>query len=288
MIELAPFSFAETRQEFQSVFFNALAGDELPDPSAWVKALEPRSELGDIHAYWLKGGYPKPWLKSRPQFRRTWCENYVRTYLERDIGRLFPGLAHDRFRRFVRMMGELSGTILNYADIARALAVSQPTVRDYMDIAHGTFVWRHLPAFAGSSLKRVVRHPKGYLRDTGLLHHLLRVHDIDTLLGHPAMGHSWECMVIEEILRGLNDRGIASEAYHYRTSAGAEIDLVLEGNFGLVPIEIKYRQTLDRRDVQTIRRFVDEHRCRMGIVINNDERARLYDERIIGVPFACL
>jgi predicted AAA+ superfamily ATPase len=287
LVEMAPFSFAETRQAFDSAFFDALQAG-----TGALRTLEhelrPRATLTDIHAYWMQGGYPEPWMKPRPHFRSAWRENYVQTYLHRDVARLFPGLDHDRFRRFLHMLGALSGTILNYSDVARALAVSQPTARDYVEIAHGTFVWRRLPAYAGNPLKRAVKHPKGYLRDTGLLHHLLRIPDLDTLLSHPAVGQSWEGMVIEEILRGLNARGIPFEASHYRTGAGGEVDLVLEGNFGLLPIEIKHAQTVRGRDLQAIENFMADTRCPFGLVINNDEHPRRYTERVLGVPFACL
>jgi predicted AAA+ superfamily ATPase len=285
IVEMAPLSFAETGQTSASAFFDALrtgriAATDLAD------ALRPNATLAEIHQYWMQGGYPEPWLKTSPRFRKVWFENYVRTYLQRDVARLFPGLDHDRFRQFLHMLGSLSGTILNYADVARTLAVSQPTARDYVEIAHGTFVWRRLPAYAGNPLKRAVKHPKGYLRDTGLLHYLLRIPDLDALLGHPAMGKSWEGLVVEELLRGLNGRGIAFDASHYRTAAGGEVDLVLEGDFGLIPIEIKHTQTVRIQELQALDNFITDFKCAFGLVVNNDERPRFYTERILGVPFA--
>ena len=137
-------------------------------------------------------------------------------------------------------------------------------------------------------MKRTVRHPKGYLRDTGLLHHLLRIADVDMLLGHPAVGRSWEGMVIEEILRALNGRGEDFDAYHYRTGAGGEIDLVLEGGFGLIPIEIKHSQSVRAQELQAMQNFICDCKCRCGLVINNDVTPRLYTDRIMGVPFSCL
>jgi hypothetical protein len=105
-------------------------------------------------------------------------EQYIQTYLFRDVKRLFPGLDDVRFRRFLEMLGGLSGRALNYAEVARALAVSQPTARDYFEIAHGTFLWRAIPAYTWNVVKRVVKHPKGYVRDSGLLHALLRIPDV--------------------------------------------------------------------------------------------------------------
>lgn len=287
VVEMAPLSFAETRQSFDSAFFDLLQAGRV-QAADLAAALHPRAKLAEIHDYWLWGGYPEPWLKSRPGFRKAWRENYVRTYLQRDVARLFPRLDHARFRQFLGMLGHLSGTILNYSDVARTLAVSQPTARDYVEIAHGTFVWRRLQAHMGNPLKRAIKHPKGYLRDTGLLHHLLRIPDGDALLSHPAMGRSWEGMVIEEILRGLAGRGIACEATHYRSAAGGEIDLVLHGDFGLIPIEIKHTQTVRPPDLQTLAHFVADTHCAFGLVINNDEQPRFYTERLLGVPFSCL
>ena len=100
------------------------------------------------------------------------------------------------------------------------------------------------------------------------------------------MDHSWEGMVIEEIVRGLNSLGLSYDYYHYRTGGGAEVDLVLEGEFGLLPIEIKYGQKVALRELRSIKDFVREHECRYGLVINNDERVRLYDTNLVGVPFA--
>jgi uncharacterized protein len=286
-IEMAPFSLAETRGTSDSPFFTMLSGGKADFPAV-LDLLVPRFSLKEIHRFWFQGGYPEPWLRKAAGFAETWQENYVRTYLQRDVARLFPRLDHARFRRFLHMLGGLSGTVINHSELARALAVSQPTARDYLDIANGTFVWRHLPAYAGRPLKRLVKHPKGFVRDTGLLHHFLRIPDLQALLHHPVMGRSWEGMVIEEILRNLNARGIPFSASHYRTGAGGEIDLVLEGNFGLVPIEIKHAQTIRMAELQALSQFLTDRDCPWGIVINNDERPRRYTERILGIPFSCL
>jgi len=174
------------------------------------------------------------------------------------------------------------------SQLARLLDISQPTAKDYFRIAHGTFLWRTLPAFSKNVSKRVSRHPRGHLRDTGLLHHLLQIPNHSRLLAHPQMGHSWEAMITEEILRALNAAGIGYAAHYYRTAAGAEVDLVLEGKFGLIPFEIKHAQSVSPRQLRPIRDFVEEFGCPFGIVVNRDEKPRRYDEKIIGLPFALL
>lgn len=286
IIEMAPFSFAETNGHLHSPFAALLA--EQASAAELVDQLQPRAELAAVHTYWFSGGYPEPWLKKNKRFRSVWMEQYARTYVYRDIARLFPRLDANRFQLFVQFLANLSGTIINYSEVARALGVSQPTARDYFEIAHGTFLWRHLPAYEKNAVKRVVKHPKGHMRDSGLLHHFLRLPDLNALLSHPNMGRSWEGMVAEEILRALAAEGLSFDAYHYRTGGGAEVDLVLEGEFGLLPIEIKYAQTIDQRALRALRDFVSERDCPFGIVINNDERVRRYDENLLGIPFLYL
>jgi hypothetical protein len=100
------------------------------------------------------------------------------------------------------------------------------------------------------------------------------------------MGPSWESMVIEEILRQLSALGVGFDPYFYRTSAGAEVDLVVEGGFGVIPVEVKYGSVVGLRDLRSVRDFVAEHDCRLGVVVNNDTVPRLLDERIVGVPFS--
>lgn len=286
IIEMAPLAWSEVHPP-KGPSFASLLADRKAAAADFV-ALKPRADLKAVHDYWFRGGYPEPWLKGPGRFRELWMDQYVRTYLYRDVARLFPGLDQNKFRLFLQMMGGLSGTIINYSDVARALGISAPTVRDYFEIAHGTFVWRRLPPYEKNAVKRIVKHPKGHLRDSGLLHYLLRIPDVRALTGHPQVGRSWESMVIEEILRQLTCAGASFDPYFYRTAAGAEVDLVLEGDFGLVPVEIKHTQTLDPRKLVSLKDFVRERRCRMGLVINNDHAPRLYDENIVGVPFACL
>jgi hypothetical protein len=288
VIEMAPFSWEEVTETTARDSFLTRLEHRKTKPVDLIGALKPRGSFARAHEFWLRGGFPEPWLNPGAQFHSRWVEQYIQTYLFRDVKRLFPGLDDVRFRRFLELLGGLSGRVLNVADVARALGVSQPTARDYFDIAHGTFVWRTLPAFTHDVVKRVVKHPKGYLRDSGLLHALLRIPDMDALLSHPQSGASWEGMVVEEVLRQLGARGIAHEYSYYRTSAGAEVDLVVEGNFGRVAIEVKHTSAVGARDLRPLRDFVADHKARVGVVINNDVEPRQYEERLIGMPFAWL
>jgi uncharacterized protein len=286
-IELAPFSWSEVHPAPPGPTFVELLAD-LDAPAARFVELQARGDIQQVHDYWLRGGYPEPWLRASHRFGATWMTQYVRTYLERDLGRLFPGLDPNRFRLFLQHLAGLSGTIINQAEVARGLGVSPPTARDYFEIAHGTFLWRRLPPYVKNPTRRLVKHFKGHLRDSGLLHRLLHLTSRDTMLGHPQAGRSWEGMVIEEILRQLEWRGVDCDSFFYRTSAGAEIDLVLEGEMGLVAVEIKQAHVADRRRLATLREFVRERGCRLGIVVTNDREPRLLDERIVAIPFSHL
>lgn len=286
IIEMAPFAWSEVRPARGLAFARLLA--DRKTKAADFETLKPRGGLRAVHDYWFRGGYPEPWIKKTDRFRQIWMDQYIRTYLYRDVARLFPSLDQSKFRLFLQMLGSLSGSVINYSDVGRALGISAPTVRDYFEIAHGTFIWRRIPPYEKNAMKRIVKHPKGQLRDSGLLHYLLRIPDIDALLGHPQVGRSWEAMVSEEIIRQLICVGASFDYYFYRTSAGAEVDLVLEGDFGLVPVEIKHSQSIEPRDLRSLKDFMHEHRCRMGLLINNDTTPRLYEENIISVPMAFL
>jgi uncharacterized protein len=285
IIEISPFSMAEAYEQPVPAFYKYI--QERRPPQDFLK-LNATTTLEQNKQYWLRGGYPEPWIKNNPRFSTLWMQNYLQTYADRDIARLFPNLNRDKFRLFIQMLGQLSGTIINYSDVARTLGISQPTAREYFHIAHDTFIWRHIPAYEKNAGKRIVKHPKGYLRDTALLHFVLHINDPDTLQTHPQMGHSWESLVTENLLRELNTLGTHYNYYHYRTGAGAEVDLILEGEFGLLPIEIKYGQTINQKYLRALKDFIETYQCQYGIVINNDEQPRQYDEKIIGVPFSCL
>ena len=286
LAELAPLSLAEAHGLPASPIYAMLAGRASPADIA--AAARPRLDLRQVLGHWFHGGYPEPWISDDPEFRRLWQRNYLDTYLMRDIGALFPNLNRDRYRQLILLLSNLSGSILNNADIARSLGVSEPTVRDWLAIAHGTYLWRHLPAWGGSPHKQLVRHPKGWLRDSGLLHRLLQVPDADALATHPLAGRSWESHVVEQLLRGFAAHGSQVTPSHLRTRGGAEIDLILEGEFGTLPVEIKLGARIEPRALRALDAFVAEQGCRLGLVINNDEKPRLLTERIVSIPAASL
>lgn len=286
IIELSQFSLSEAYDHPNSDFFNLILSRATPETI--TENLRTSVDIKDVHDYWFRGGYPEPWIKNSRKFNKLWTANYIKTYLERDIISLFPGLNRQKYKLFLQMLSNLSGTIINYSTVARTLGISQPTAREYFQIAHGTFIWRNLPSYEKNASKRIVKHPKGYLRDTGLLHFLLHQHSLSDLLVHPGMGSSWEALVIENIIRGFNNQGAYFDSFYYRTSSGAEVDLVLEGEFGLLPFEIKYGQSVALCELRGLKDFIEERNCPFGIVINNNDKIIMYDEKIIGIPFGFL
>lgn len=286
ILELSPFTLSEAY---------GLPPSRIPDlirestPSEeWPKLVKVRLEPGQVQAFWMQGGYPEPWLEGKDRFRKIWFENYLQTYVRRDLQGLFPGLNPERYRQFLQILAGVSGSINNYSEVARTLGVSVPTAREYFRIADGTFLWRHLPAYERTPHKRIVKHPKGYFRDAGLAHFLLHLNNLRDLRAHTRMGFSWEAFAAEQLILALRNAGLVFDAFHFRTGGGTEIDLVLEGDFGVLPVEIKYSQTVDQSALKSLKEFAKERSSRLGLVLNNDDRVRVYGDGIVGVPMGCL
>lgn len=192
---------------------------------------------GKVERLWLRGGFPRSLLAEDDAQSWDWRGDFIGTFLERDVPELGPRLPAVQARRLWTMLAHSQGEQLNMARLAASLALSGQTVGRYLDVLADLFMVRRLPPWSGSSRKRLVKAPKVYVRDSGLLHRLALIEDTEALLGHPLCGHSWEGFVIEQLLGVLTDRWQAS---FYRTSAQAEIDLVLEGpNRRVLAIEIK-------------------------------------------------
>jgi len=152
----------------------------------------------------------------------------------------FPGINPHNFRLFIQTLSFHSGRIINQSDIARALEVSSVTSKGYLEIIHNTFIWRNLRSYEKNKLKKVQKMPKGFFRDQGILHHLLKINSLDNLLIHPVAGFSFESFVAEEIIRGFQCTLTAGIDFHfYRTRDKSEIDLIIDAPFGVIPIEIK-------------------------------------------------
>lgn len=186
---------------------------------------------------WLRGGFPDSFLARTEEDSRAWRENFIRTFLERDVPRLGLLLAPETLRRFWTMVAHYHGQIWNASDIGRSMGVSHHTANGYLDALVGTFVVRRLQPWFENLGKRLIKSPKVYIRDSGILHSLLRLSDRDAVLSHPKLGASWEGFALEQVLSVIGERDV----YLYGTHGGAELDLVALRNGKKWGIEFKYR-----------------------------------------------
>lgn len=198
------------------------------------------SEVADLDRLWLRGGFPESFLAKSLSASDRWRRDFIRTYLERDIPQLGPRIPAETLRRFWTMLAHHQGGLLNAATLARNLAVSGKTIANYLDLFVDLLLVRRLPPWHANVGKRLVRSPKVFVRDTGLLHNLLGIVDTESLLGHPIVGASWESFVVENIMSSV---GPGVEGHFYRTAAGAEIDLVLISP-GEPPVAIEIKRSL--------------------------------------------
>lgn len=178
-----------------------------------------------LDALWLRGGFPQSLLAASDEASLRWRADFIRTYLERDIPQLGPRIPAETLRRFWTMLAHQQGGLLNAAALARALAVDGKTVAAYLDLLVDLLLVRRLAAWHGNVRKRLVKAPKVYVRDSGLAHALLGIGEREGLLAHPVAGASWEGLAIESLIAAA-PQGTAP--YFFRTSAGAEIDLLLK------------------------------------------------------------
>lgn len=183
------------------------------------------SEVGtkSLRALWWRGGFPRSFLASSDEESRQWREDFIQTFLERDLRRFGVLVAPMALRRFWNMAAHYHGQIWNASEIGRSLGEAHTTVKRHLDVLCGAFVMRQLPPWFENLGKRQVKSPKVYLRDSGLLHALLGIPSFAALEAHPKLGASWEGFAVEEVLRLTGDR----EAYFWNTQGGAELDLLV-------------------------------------------------------------
>ena len=184
---------------------------------------------------WLRGGFPRSYLARTLRDSGVWRRDLMRTVVERDVPQLGSALPAQALQRFWGMLAHVHGNTWNAADPARSLAVSEPTVRRYLDLLSGLLVVRQLPPWHENLSKRQVRAPKVYVRDSGLLHQLLGIRTERELMGHPRLGASWEGFAVEEAIAALEPEA----AYFWATHAGAELDLLLLKDGRRLGVEVK-------------------------------------------------
>ena len=284
-VEMWPFKQGEFYQVALSPLYEKIIDDNTK--ASDFLSLKPVCSPSQAIKLWHKGGFPEPLIEgeNNPNFYKHWMENYIADYVSRDIRGLFPRLNIHNFRRFLTLLAQFSGHQLNMSNIARSLEVSVSTVKDYLDIIHQTFLWRNLEPYTKNPLKKVQKANKGFFRDQGLLHYYLKIKDVDKLLLHPVAGFSFESFVIEEIIRGLQSTMTTQLNFnYYRTKDKSEVDLIIEGDFGVIPIEVKLGSTIKKQSLYALENFISDMKCNYAIVINRGKRIELLSEKIIQIP----
>ncbi len=207
------------------------------------------NELPDeisLQTHWFRGGFPDALLAPTDTVCSRWLESLIKTFIERDVRLLGYELAPAALIRLITVLTSVHGNLLNIADLSRTLGISQPTVKNYLDILEGAFLITRLQPYAANTTKRLVKTPKLYIRDSGILHRLSNINSNETLLNNILAGASWEGYVIEQIRRATFNRW---EYYFYRTQKGAETDLLLiapNGKKIIVEIKLNNSPTVSR------------------------------------------
>ena len=178
----------------------------------------------ETNRLWVRGGFPDSFLARSNRSSLRWRQDFIRTYLERDVPMLGPRIAAETLRRFWTMLAHHQSGLLNAADFARGLGLDSKTIANYLDLLVDLLLVRRLEPWHSNSAKRLVKSPRVYVRDSGLVHALLGLGDEEAVLGHPVAGGSWEGFVIENLIAAAPEGSVAN---FYRTAAGAEIDLLI-------------------------------------------------------------
>jgi len=246
------------------------------------------AELAPVHRVsdrWFWGGYPPVHALRGHRARTEWLDSYVSTFLERDLPALGVRLPAQRLRMLWTMLTHIHGSIGNVADLARSLAVSPHTVSDHLDVLESTFMIRRLRPFYANVQKRLTKSPKLYVRDTGLLHFLAGLREPRELLTWPRLGHSFEGLVVEEVIGLAAEQAVRPEVFFWRTQAGAEVDLLVRAGRRLVPIEIKLSASVDHRAVAGLRQCMQDLSLKRGWVIARTREGRSIGRDIEIVPW---
>jgi len=216
------------------------------------ESLAGRVEFVDLHGFdisevssdlfetlWWRGGFPKSFLSATDEDSMKWREGFVRTFLQRDLPQLGIRIPAQAIRRFWTMLSHSHGQIWNATKIANSMSLADKTVRSYLDILSDTYMVRQLQPWFENIKKRQVKSPKIYLRDSGILHHLMAITSLETLKGHPVLGASWEGFAIEQILR----TGWFNDAYFWSVHSGVELDLLTFFQGKKIGFELKVSMT---------------------------------------------
>lgn len=229
-----------------------------------------------LNTLWLRGGFPESFLSDSDEASMHWRQQFIRTFLTRDIPQLGITIPSEQLRRFWLMIAHYHGQAWNASEIAGSLGINYKTAQHYLDILTGSLMVRSLPPWTENLGKRVRKAPRIYLRDSGLFHALQRIGSLSELQSHPKLGASWEGLALEHVLRVL--RVEPGEAFHWGTHGGAELDLMLVRGGQRWGFELKYADA--PRTTKSMRVALDDLKLERLFVIYPGEKDYTLDDRI--------
>ena len=220
-----------------------------------------------LSSLWLKGGFPDPFLIRDESARWDWYEGYTQTFLERDIPALGISVSSVQMRKLRAMLAHAHGNLWNAPQFGASLGINYHTVNRYADILEHTFLLRRLQPFHANIGKRLVKNPKVYLRDTGLLHYFLGIRDKATLDVSPTRGASWEGFLVEQLCTLFRQVAPQARPYFWRTAAGAEVDLLMDLGNRQIPFEFKLNTAPEPSQLKGLKNCMADLGIRKGYVV---------------------
>lgn len=264
--------------ELGGLGFNDLLGASQPPISPGSH----RQSVQVLNRLWLRGGLPPSYLAGSDDNSCRWRDDYISTFLERDLAALGFNFPAATMRRFWTMLAHYHGQVLNASELARSIAVSQPTVRRYLDALTDALVVRQLQPWHANISKRQVRSPRVFIRDSGLAHRLLGITDFVSLESHPKLGASWEGLIVEHLCSLSDKEGGKNLATFWSTHTGAQIDLRLEAAGRVIGVEVK--RTAAPRTTKSMYSAIDSLELDELVVAHSGEHTFALSEKIRCIP----
>lgn len=265
IMQLDTLSFDEIAQEPQYFLQNYLI-----KPDQLLSSFSHKLNLPyTLYEMIWRGGMPEI-MSFDNQFVHDYLSSYTKTYIQRDVRLLENVQDLSAFERFIRLTSALTAQEINYEQLGRELNINRATAAKWLDILKHTYQWIELPAYDGNAIKRIAKKPKGFLHDTGLACYLQRISSADALASNPMLGHLFENFIVSNLLKIANTIETPPYAHHWRTQAGAEVDLILERDGKLFPIEIKCKSQLSKHDARGILALRETHPTKQimpGVII---------------------
>ncbi len=295
LVDLFPMSRGELADTVQGGLVDGFLG---PDPCSDAVTLAARigeqSPLAlpgaSLYEWLFRGGYPRL-LQLETRDIPDWFDSYLRTFVERDVAALRALNEPHDFSRFLRLMAALTAQEVNASQLGREIGITPRTARAWLDTLVASFQVVTVNAYSGNVVKRVSSRPKAYLTDTGFAAYLLAVSSPEMLGSHPALGHLFETYVVTEIIKRSQGLDVRPRFWHWRTSGGAEVDLILERDNRFYPIEVKLTSRPSRRDLRGIKSFQSTYpslTCGPAVVVHGGTELFLVDEDTVAIPVAAI